>query len=81
MVKRELSARRACELLGVSRRWLGYEGRRGRADPVLGRLKRLAARHPRYGYRRLHVMLTRELGRRGPKVNVKRVRRLCVCKG
>jgi putative transposase len=81
LVKRELSARRACELLGVSRRWLAYEGRRGKADPVLGRLKRLAARHPRYGYRRLHVMLKRELGRRGPKVNVKRVWRLCVLHG
>jgi putative transposase len=48
---------------------------------VLARLKLLAARHPRYGYRRLHVMLKRELGRRSPKVNVKRVRRLCVLHG
>jgi putative transposase len=80
-VRRELSARRACELLGVSRRWLAYEGGRGKADPVLGRLKRLAACHPRYGYRRLHAMLKRELGRRGPKVNAKRVRRLCVLHG
>ena len=78
---RELSARRSCELLGVSRRWLRYAGRRDEVDPVLGRLKELAARHPRYGYRRLHVMLKRELGRRGPKVNVKRVRRLCVLHG
>ena len=81
MVKRGLSARRSCGLLGVSRRWLAYEGRHRKVDPVLGRLKRLAARHPRYGYRRLHVMLGRELGRRGPKVNVKRVRRLCVLHG
>ena len=81
LVKRELSARRSCELLGVSRRWLRYAGRRGEVDPVLGRLKELAARHPRYGYRRLHVMLTRELGRRGVRVNVKRVRRLCVLHG
>jgi putative transposase len=72
MVKRELSARRSCELLGISRRWVSHEGRRGKVDPVLGRLKLLAARHPRYGYRRLHVML----GRQGLKVNVKRVRRL-----
>jgi putative transposase len=77
MVKRELSARRSCELLGISRRWLCYEGGHGKVDPVLGRLKRLAARHPRYGYRRLHVML----GREGLKVNVKRVRRLCVLHG
>lgn len=76
-MKRELSARRSCELLGVSRRWLGYAGRRGRVDPILPRLKLLAARHPRYGYRRLHVML----GREGWRVNVKRVRRLCVLHG
>lgn len=76
LVKRRLSQRRACELLGVSRRWLGYKGRRG-ADPVLPRLKDLAAAHPRYGYRRLHAVLRR----RGVKVNVKRVRRLCVLHG
>ena len=76
LVKRELSQRRACELLGVSRRWLCYRGCRT-DDPVLPRLKELAARHPRYGYRRLHVLLRRE----GVKVNVKRVRRLCVLHG
>lgn len=75
-MKRELSTRRSCELLGISRRWLRYEGGR-KDDPVLGRLKLLAARHPRYGYRRLHVMLRRE----GWRVNVKRVRRLCVLHG
>ena len=54
LVGRELSQRRACELLGVGRRWLGYRGKRARTDdPVLPRLKELAARHPRYGYRRL----------------------------
>jgi putative transposase len=76
LVKRGLSARRACELLRVSRRWLGYKGRRG-GDPLLPRLKDLAAAHPRYGYRRLHVLLRRE----GHEVNVKRVRRLCVVHG
>jgi putative transposase len=81
MTRRDLSARRACGLLGVSRRWLKYRGKRGADDPVLRRLKDLAARHPRYGYRRLHVVLTRELSRRGVRVNVKRVRRLCVLHG
>jgi putative transposase len=76
LVDRELSQRRACELLRVSRRWLGYRGRR-QHDPVLPRLKLLAAQHPRYGYRRLHVLLRRE----GHEVNVKRVRRLCVLHG
>ena len=81
MTRRDLSARRACGLLGVSRRWLKYRGKRGADDPVLRRLKDLAARHPRYGYRRLHVVLTRELARRGVSVNLKRVRRLCVLHG
>jgi putative transposase len=76
LVKRELSQRRACELLGVSRPWLYYEGKRA-GDPLLPRLKELAAAHARYGYRRLHVLLRRE----GHEVNVKRVRRLCVVHG
>ena len=73
---REISIRRACRLAGVSRRWLGYESRRP-VDAVLPRLKELAERHPRYGYRRLWLMLWRE----GLKVNRKRVRRLCVLYG
>jgi putative transposase len=76
MTGRGLSQRRACGLLRVSRRWLSYRGRRG-DDAVLPRLKELAAQHPRYGYRRLHAVLRRE----GLKVNVKRVRRLCVLHG
>jgi putative transposase len=46
----------------------------GQADePALSReIKRLARRHPRYGYRRVHALLTR----RGWSVNLKRVRRL-----
>jgi len=76
MTRRGLSQRRACQLLRVSRRWLRYDAKRGR-DPVLPRLKELAARHPRYGYRRLHVLLRRE----GVEVNAKRVRRLCVVHG
>jgi len=77
MTRRGLSQRRACDLLRVSRRWLAYEGMRDGDDPVLPRLKELAAQHPRYGYRRLHVLLRRE----GLVVNVKRVRRLCVLHG
>ena len=78
MVRRGLSQRRACGLLRVSRRWLRYEARRCGEDPVLPRLKDLAARHPRYyGYRMLHTLLRRQ----GVKVNVKRVRRLCVLHG
>ena len=73
MTKRKLSRRRSCELLGLSRRWLDYSSLR--KDGVLAdELRELALRHPRYGYRRLHALLRRS----GRKVNLKRVRRLCV---
>ena len=72
-MQRKISERRACELLKISRRWRGYVSRRKDQD-VSEKLKDLARKHPRYGYRRLHQMLLRA----GVKVNVKRVRRLCV---
>jgi transposase InsO family protein len=37
-------------------------------------MKRLARRHPRYGYRRIHALLLRA----GWSVNLKRVRRLWI---
>jgi putative transposase len=52
---------------------LRYRWRRRGDEPALTReLKRLARRHPRYGYRRVHAMLVRG----GWSVNIKRVRRL-----
>jgi putative transposase len=56
----------------VSRRRLGYVSRRGGGE-LAAELKGLAAAHPRYGCRRLCVMLRRQ----GRVVNLKRVRRLC----
>ncbi len=70
---RELSASRACELVNVSRRRLGYVSRK-QDDELAVKLKELAAAHPRYGCRRLREMLLRRDGR---VVNLKRVRRLC----
>jgi putative transposase len=67
-----VSARRASAILGLSRRWLSYSSRR-KDDGVAARLKELAAKFPRFGYRRLHAMLKRE----GRRINLKRVRRLC----
>jgi len=69
---REVSASRACDLAKVSRRRLGYVGRKEDAE-LTRRLKELAAVHPRYGCRRLCAMLRRD----GRLVNLKRVRRLC----
>ena len=72
-VRRRLSCRRACTLLGVSRSTLGYVSRRGRQDVrLLAELRRLATRHPRYGYRRIWALLRRA----GQVVNAKRVHRL-----
>lgn len=69
---RKMPISRACDLVKVSRRRLGYVSRR-RDDELIERLKSLAARHPRYGIRRLWALLRRE----GRCVNLKRIRRLC----
>jgi len=47
---------------------------------VIEKLKELARRYPRFGYRRLHQMLRRQQPE-GPPLNVKRVRRLCTLAG
>lgn len=70
--RRSVSCARACELLGICRRRLGYEPR-NKDQELLERLMELAKEHPRYGVRRLHALLRRE----GRRVNLKRVRRLC----
>jgi transposase InsO family protein len=59
--------------LGRSRSTLRYrpEPRPGEQG-LIRALRRLARRHPRWGYRRIHA----RLGKRGWSVNVKRVRRL-----
>lgn len=68
-----VSERRAGRVLGRSRSTLRYRGRPGPDEPALARaIKRLARRHPRFGYRRVHAMLVRG----GWSVNIKRVRRL-----
>jgi putative transposase len=72
-VGRRLSCRRACRLLGVPRSTLDYVPQRGRADGLLlAELRRLARRHPRYGYRRIWALLRRA----GYRVNAKRIYRL-----
>jgi putative transposase len=73
---RAISASRACELVKVSRRRLGYVSRKTEED-LTRKLKELAAAHPRYGCRRLREMLRRD----GRVVNLKRVRRLCRAHG
>src|SRR5215207_2210297 len=68
-----LSERRACRLVGIGRSTLRYRSRaRPEEESLRQRLRELAAVRPRFGYRRLHVLLRRE----GVIVNHKRVERL-----
>lgn len=51
----------ACALLSVVRSTLIYESRLAANDaPVLTAMRELSDRYPRFGYRRIHVMLDRE---------------------
>src|SRR5215469_2317462 len=68
-----MSERHACRLLGLARSTKRYEGQKGKRDLALRtRLKELAARRMRFGYRRLTALLIRE----GMAINHKRVYRL-----
>ena len=70
----ELSIRRQCELLGLSRSGFYYEPGSERAEnlAVMRRLDELHLDYPAYGSRRLTVLLQRE----GQSINRKRVSRL-----
>lgn len=68
-----VSQRRAGRVLGRARSTLRYRRRQRSGEEALIRaLRRLAKRHPRYGYKRIRARLRRQ----GWRVNVKRVRRL-----
>jgi putative transposase len=66
------SQRRACRLTAAGRSTVRYQSQRREDDAVRGRLRELAAERPRFGYRRLQVLLRRE----GIVVNHKRIERL-----
>ena len=68
-----ISERHACRLVGIARSTVRYRPQRVAADAGLRRrLHELAGARPRFGYRRLHILLRRE----GILVNHKRVERL-----
>lgn len=68
-----VSQRRVSRTLGRSRSTLRYRRRDGSAEmPLIRAIRRLARKHPRWGYRKIHRLLERA----GWKVNLKRVRRL-----
>jgi putative transposase len=69
------SQRRVCVVIGRSRSTLRSCRTHPADEPALTKaIKRLARRHPRFGYRRIHAMLAR----RGWTVSLKRVRRLWI---
>jgi hypothetical protein len=65
------SERRVCGLIGIAVASYRYQTTRS-DEPLRTRLVELARQKPRFGYRRLHVLL----GRTGERVNHKRVHRL-----
>jgi len=64
------SERHVCELMAVPRSSGRYRSRRD-DSLVQERLRELAREHPRFGYRRLHLYLHKEMG-----VNHKKVQRV-----
>jgi putative transposase len=71
-VQYQMSERHACRLLGMGRSTHRYRSPQDRDAALRMRLKELAARRMRFGYRRLTAMLLRE----GMPANHKRVYRL-----
>jgi len=68
-----VSERRACRIVGANRTLVRYRSRGRRDDTNLrDRLRELAQDRPRFGYRRLHILLRRD----GLVINHKRVERL-----
>jgi len=67
------SERRACRLLDIERASYRYDARPDRNEKLREALVTEARQNPRFGYRRLWVILTKK---RGMKVDVKRVHRL-----
>ena len=66
-----LSVARACALLHLQRSTFHYAAHPRDDTLVVARIHRLAAQHPRYGYRRIDALLNQT-----ERVNHKRVRRL-----
>lgn len=67
-----ISERRAIRITGFPRSSMRYRSLRAPQDELRIRIRELAAQRPRWGYRRIHVLLRRE----GWPVNRKRVQRL-----
>jgi putative transposase len=75
-----LSRQRACRLAGISRSVMAYRPTRSNDDALRARILALARKGPRYGYRRIHVLLRREgfAGNRKRTYRIYREERLSV---
>ncbi len=71
LVGRGLSPTQACALVQLPRATFQYQARPDRNAALRAQVQELAAKHPRYGYRRVHALL-----RRKQPVNRKRIHRL-----
>ncbi len=69
---RRISERRGCRLIGLNRKSCRYRRRRKPDRKLIKRIRQLAMQHPRFGYRRIWALLSRD----GVKINVKKVYRL-----
>lgn len=67
-----MSERRACLIIGADRKSMRYRARRADDAALRLRLRELAQRRRRFGYRRLHILLRRD----GVLINRKRTQRL-----
>ena len=67
-----MSERRACRLVELDRSSYRYEPRADHNAPLREELVKLARQKPRYGYRRLHVLLNK----RGHPASAQRIYRL-----
>ena len=72
-----MTERRVCKLVGLDRSSYRYEPRPDHNAALRQQLLRLARQKPRYGYRRLHALLSRQ----GFAVSAQRVYRLYRAEG
>ena len=72
MIRVGLSERRSCGFMELRRKSYRYEPKKADTEPLIERIKDLAMKYPRFGYRRVWAMLRRA----GMAINHKRVYRL-----
>ncbi|MEJ7849700.1 MAG: IS3 family transposase [Pyrinomonadaceae bacterium] len=72
MIGGGMSERKACRWLKVRRKSYRYRQKKADSGKLMKRIRELALKHPRFGYRRIWALLTRA----GELINAKRVYRL-----